>query len=81
MRRKMMSVLLCAAMTAGFVAGCGGNTGDASSDNAAASTSDSSTAAGTESGSAEAASSSGDLIKVGIINNDPNESGYRTAND
>ena len=22
-----------------------------------------------------------DLIKVGIINNDPNESGYRTAND
>ncbi|MDD3361270.1 MAG: substrate-binding domain-containing protein [Hespellia sp.] len=28
-----------------------------------------------------AASTSGDLIKVGIINNDPNESGYRTAND
>ena len=27
------------------------------------------------------AASSGDLIKVGIINNDPNESGYRTAND
>ncbi|MCR4688255.1 MAG: ABC transporter substrate-binding protein [Saccharofermentans sp.] len=24
---------------------------------------------------------SGDLIRVGIINNDPNESGYRTAND
>ena len=23
----------------------------------------------------------GELIKVGIINNDPNESGYRTAND
>ena len=23
----------------------------------------------------------GKLIKVGIINNDPNESGYRTAND
>ena len=31
------------------------------------------------SGSAPAAS--GGLIKVGIINNDPNESGYRTAND
>lgn len=28
-----------------------------------------------------AASSSGEKIKVGIINNDPNESGYRTAND
>ena len=34
-------------------------------------------------GSQETASTggSGDLIKVGIINNDPNESGYRTAND
>ncbi|MGN0690703.1 MAG: ABC transporter substrate-binding protein [Oscillospiraceae bacterium] len=30
---------------------------------------------------APAQASSGDLIKVGIINNDPNESGYRTAND
>ena len=27
------------------------------------------------------AADDGDLIKVGIINNDPNESGYRTAND
>ena len=27
------------------------------------------------------AASDGALIKVGIINNDPNESGYRTAND
>jgi simple sugar transport system substrate-binding protein len=36
-----------------------------------------------DSGSGDSASSggSGDLIKVGIINNDPNESGYRTAND
>ena len=34
-------------------------------------------------GGEEAASSGADggLIKVGIINNDPNESGYRTAND
>ncbi len=30
---------------------------------------------------AQAPASSGELIKVGIINNDPNESGYRTAND
>ena len=30
---------------------------------------------------AEDTAASGDLIKVGIINNDPNESGYRTAND
>ena len=33
-------------------------------------------AAGSSSGSA-----SGELIAVGIINNDPNESGYRAAND
>ncbi len=31
--------------------------------------------------SGAAKGSSGGLIKVGIINNDPNESGYRTAND
>ena len=30
---------------------------------------------------AEAPAADGELIKVGIINNDPNESGYRTAND
>ena len=36
-------------------------------------------AAPASSGSAPA--SSGGKIKVGIINNDPNESGYRTAND
>ena len=32
-------------------------------------------------GGSEGASGKGGLIKVGIINNDPNESGYRTAND
>ncbi|SFC90294.1 ABC transporter substrate-binding protein [Butyrivibrio sp. YAB3001] len=31
--------------------------------------------------STDGKASSGGLIKVGIINNDPNESGYRTAND
>ena len=35
---------------------------------------------GSDSGS-DSGSSDGELIKVGIINNDPNESGYRTAND
>ncbi len=39
-------------------------------------------ACGAQSGdSASAPASKGGLIKVGIINNDPNESGYRTAND
>ena len=32
-------------------------------------------------GGGEAKKDDGGLIKVGIINNDPNESGYRTAND
>ena len=34
-----------------------------------------------EGNESEAAKNGSELIKVGIINNDPNESGYRTAND
>lgn len=37
--------------------------------------------AGCSGGGTNSTGSSGGLIKVGIINNDPNESGYRTAND
>lgn len=36
---------------------------------------------GSDTGTADDGASGSDLIKVGIINNDPNESGYRTAND
>jgi len=39
------------------------------------------TACGAKEEAAAPAASEGGLIKVGIINNDPNESGYRTAND
>lgn len=39
------------------------------------------TACGGKEEAAATSGGSGDLIKVGIINNDPNESGYRTAND
>ena len=35
----------------------------------------------TESGGSKKGGSGDGLIKIGIINNDPNESGYRTAND
>lgn len=38
-------------------------------------------AAGIMGSAAVVSAEEGDLIKVGIINNDPNESGYRTAND
>ena len=70
MKKKLLSLVLASTMIAGLLVGCGNSqqaSSDASSD-AAATTSD-------------ASASSGDVIKVGIINNDPNESGYRTAND
>ena len=69
MKRKVLALLTASMMVFGLVA-CGGDT-TADSGNAGAQ-------AGTQAG---ADGGSGDLIKVGIINNDPNESGYRTAND
>lgn len=66
MKRRIAALLLSAAMVASL-AGCGGGSADTASDG---------------SGDAAATEETGDeLIKVGIINNDPNESGYRTAND
>ena len=62
MKRKFVSVLLCAAMVAVMAVGCGSKK-----------TEETSGEAGKEEGKG--------LITVGIINNDPNESGYRTAND
>ncbi len=55
MKKKVLAVIMAAAMVLGLTA-CGG-------------------------GAATTSSNSGGAIKVGIINNDPNESGYRTAND
>ncbi|MCM1252132.1 MAG: substrate-binding domain-containing protein, partial [Clostridium sp.] len=92
MKKKVLSIVLSAAMVAAVVTGCGSDGGStaastdsaaSSSDSAAAST-DSAAASSSDSAAAStdsAAASSGELIKVGIINNDPNESGYRTAND
>ena len=73
MKKKLLAVLMSAVMVVGLTA-CGG-----AASAPAASSGDSSAAATDDAGAAPAAS--GDLIKVGIINNDPNESGYRTAND
>ena len=68
--KKFLAVLLTA--TVGFVmAGC--------NQAPAATTAAATTAAATT--TAAAAPAGDKLIKVGIINNDPNESGYRTAND
>lgn len=68
MKKKILAAVMAATMVFSLVA-CGSS--DAGSNAATGSAN-----AGTTS-----SSSSGDMIKVGIINNDPNESGYRTAND
>lgn len=73
MKKKILAVLMAATMVLGLAA-CG-SSAETSGSNAA-------TGSNTATDNAGAASSgSGELIKVGIINNDPNESGYRTAND
>ncbi len=85
MKKKVLATLLATTMVFGLAA-CGSSSDSASTDTAndAATTDDAATADTTATDDAAAAddsASSGDLIKVGIINNDPNESGYRTAND
>ncbi len=66
--KKLLSLALSLCMVLALAA-CGGNGGTPAGSSAPG-------------GSAASAPEGGsDLIKVGIINNDPNESGYRTAND
>jgi ABC-type sugar transport system substrate-binding protein len=67
-------------MIATMLVGCGSSAADTTAP-ADSSTEESTDASADASADAEAPAASGDLIKVGIINNDPNESGYRTAND
>ena len=66
MKKKVLAALLTTAMVSTALVGCGSQPASAPAGDDTA---------------AEAPAASGDLIKVGIINNDPNESGYRTAND
>ena len=83
MKRKLMALAMAAAMVIGLTA-CGSGSAPASSKASTdtKSTSDSASAStDTAADTAADTSASGELIKVGIINNDPNESGYRTAND
>ena len=68
--KKVLATVVATTMALGLAA-CGGASGSGDSGNSGSSD----TAATADSGS------SGGTIKVGIINNDPNESGYRTAND
>ena len=88
--KKKLALLLVAAMTMASVAGCGssGST-TASTDTAATTTTTDTAAADTAAPAADEApaadtaepAAAGGVITVGIINNDPSESGYRTAND
>ena len=74
---------MAAAMVIGLTA-CGSGSAPASSTASTDTESTSDSASDSASASTDTAadtSASGELIKVGIINNDPNESGYRTAND
>ena len=70
--KKILSILLVLSMVLALAA-CGGNAAPAATEAPKADA-----PAATE---APAAPAGDGLIKVGIINNDPNESGYRTAND
>ena len=82
MKKKVLAMLLASAMVFGLTA-CGSSAADTADAPAAteeAATEEAAEAPAAEE-TAEAPAASGDLIKVGIINNDPNESGYRTAND
>jgi len=85
MKKKLLSVLVSATMVASILAGCGSTAAapaaaPAATEEAAPAAEEEAEAPAAEE-EAEAPAASGELIKVGIINNDPNESGYRTAND
>ena len=74
--KKILALLLAITMIAAFCA-CAQKPADTTPADTSADT----TAAETDADTDAPAASDGKLIKVGIINNDPNESGYRTAND
>lgn len=83
MKKKLLGTLVCVAMVTSMLVGCGSKPAEAPAAEAPATEE---TAPATEEAApateeAEAPAASGEVIKVGIINNDPNESGYRTAND
>ena len=83
MKKKVLAAIMAAAMVA--LTACGAAAAPAPAAEPAAPAATEEEAAPAEEPAAEEeaapAADSGELIKVGIINNDPNESGYRTAND
>ncbi|PXX49653.1 monosaccharide ABC transporter substrate-binding protein (CUT2 family) [Hungatella effluvii] len=89
MKKRTLVTMLAVSMVAASLAGCSSSktssAGTTAATEAPAAT-EAAASAATEAAKAETeapapAAADGELIKVGIINNDPNESGYRTAND
>ena len=87
MKKKLLAVIMAATMVVGLTA-CGAKeAAPAAAEPAAveepAAEEPAAEPAAEEPAAEEAApaADAGAMIKVGIINNDPNESGYRTAND
>ena len=80
MKKRVLASVMAATMAAALLAGCGGSK---PAETTAAPATEAATEAAAEETKAEEAkpAADGELIRVGIINNDPNESGYRTAND
>ena len=82
MKKRTLATMLMASMTAVSLIGCGGgNAATQAAATTAAAETTTAAAAAAETTTAAPAEAQKELIKVGIINNDPNESGYRTAND
>ena len=74
--RRTFNAALASLAMGGALAACGGDKAPATTPGDTASVAPVDTGA-----EGPATTEDGELIKVGIINNDPNESGYRTAND
>ena len=89
MKKKVLSALLSVAMVATLLVGCGAKAEAPAAEAPAATEEVEEEAPAAEEPAAEESAeetaeepaADGELISVGIINNDPNESGYRTAND
>jgi len=92
MRKNVWAVMMAGVLAAASLTGCGSS--DTAATTAAPAATEAATEKATEAATEKAAeketekaaeaaapAADGELIRVGIINNDPNESGYRTAND
>ena len=73
--KKVVAVIMASVFAFSLAAGC------KKSEDKKETQAESKTESKADESKAESKAASGELIKVGIINNDPNESGYRTAND